>query len=252
MVVQRQLARVGIQREGAQGAGQPRHFQKQLFGMAALGSNRCRRGARAELTACSSQKLAISRVENSRPAALPAPRADGGALFVEDFDQALHQHHQPRAGADLQHRRHEIGVVGEVAGTIAHHARDGHSEQVAGRLGIDQQSQILAAQAHAALVGAGVLVVQHAGFRQVARIGPGLGLQRAVETVRLARGNGQQHRDAVARGRKQIGDGARLGQRVAFRHVERSGRRGKCRARGAAKPFRCGAPPRPIPHPANP
>ena len=39
VVVQRELARVRIQRKGAQGSGEPRQFQKKLLGMAAFGSN---------------------------------------------------------------------------------------------------------------------------------------------------------------------------------------------------------------------
>ena len=37
VIVERQVARVRIQREGAQRSGQPRELQKQFFGMPALG-----------------------------------------------------------------------------------------------------------------------------------------------------------------------------------------------------------------------
>jgi len=164
--------------------------------------------------------LAICREENSaRPPARAA--VDGDAFLVEDFDQPLQQLHEPGGGRNAQHRRHEIGIVGEVAGAVADHARDGHGEQVARRFRVQQQAQVLAAQLHGALVGAGVLVVQHARLGGVARVARFAVRQRAVEAVRLARRDGQHHHDAVARGREQVGDDARLRQRIALRHVKR-------------------------------
>ena len=106
--------------------------------------------------------------------------AQGGALLVQDFDHLLQQLEQPGTGADLHHGRHESGVVGEVAGAVAHHAghRDGH--QVAGRLGIEEEAQVLAAQLHAALVGAGNLVVEDSGLGGVAGVTLGLRAECAV------------------------------------------------------------------------
>jgi hypothetical protein len=138
---------------------------------------------------CSSQKLAISRVENS---AAPPP---------------------------AQRRRHEVGVEDEMARAVAYHPRHRQRGEVAGGLGIHQQAKVLAAHAHGALVGPGIFVVQNPRFGHEARI-RAAGLQRAVVTVGLARRDGEQGYNAVARGRKQIRHGARLGKWIAFRHVE--------------------------------
>ncbi len=147
--------------------------------------------------------------------------AHGGALFVQDFDYLLQQLEQPGTGADLYHGRHESGIVGEAAGAVAHHAghRDGH--QVARRLGVEQEVQILAAQLHAALIHAGDFIVQDSGLRGVAGIALDLRAERAVQAIGPQRGNAEQHNHGVAGGRNQVGDGSRLRQVVALRHVER-------------------------------
>ena len=74
--------------------------------------------------------------------------------------------------------------------------------------------------AHAALIGAGILVMQHTRFGHKTRLRHSVWLQGAIEAVGLARRNGQHHRDAVACGRKQVRNSARFGQRIAFRHIE--------------------------------
>ena len=160
------------------------------------------------MTQCSSQKLAISRVENSAARARAA--ADGGAFFVQDIDQALRQRHQTRAGGGLKQRRDEVGIVGEVPGAVADHARERKSQQVASRFGIDQQANVLAAEAHGPFIDAGVFIVQDASFRQIAGITSAIGggsIERAIVAVRFARRDGERNDDAVAGGREQIGDG---------------------------------------------
>jgi hypothetical protein len=57
--------------------------------------------------------------------------AQGGPLLVEDFDHLLQQLEEAGTGADLHHGRHEPGVVGEVAGAVAHDTGNRYSHQVA-------------------------------------------------------------------------------------------------------------------------
>ncbi len=86
----------------------------------------------------------LTRREVAREAARVA--TEGGTLVVQNLNHLLQQLEQPGAGADLDHGRHESGVVGEVAGAVAHHAGDRDGHQVVGGLGIEEQAQVLAAQ----------------------------------------------------------------------------------------------------------
>ena len=169
MIVDRQVAGLGIEREGAERAGEPREFDEEFFGVAALGDQQVTQRGQGGIHGMQ-QPEAGNFASGEIAARTAGIAAEGGALLVQDLDHLLQQLEQPGTGADLHHGRHESGVVGEVAGAVAHHAGDRDGHQVAGRLGIEQQAQVLAAQLHAALVDAGDLVVQDSGLGGVAGI----------------------------------------------------------------------------------
>ncbi len=77
-------------------------------------------------------------------------------------------------------------------------------------------------QADGPFVDAGILVVQHARFGDEAGVdGDAVaGGGHNGEAVWLSRRNRQKDGDGIASGRKEVGDGAGLWQRVALRHIE--------------------------------
>ena len=124
----------------------------------------------------------------------------------------------------MQQGRHELGIVGEMPGPVADHARHRQGEQIGRGFGIEQQAHVFSPEADGALIHAGVFIVQNARFGQIAGVAGavgGIGIERAVVAVGFTRRNSERNDEAIARGREQIGNGAGCRKLVAFRHVER-------------------------------
>ena len=189
VVVHGQVAGLRIEGEGAERSGQPRQFDEEFFGVAALGDQQVTERGQGGIDGMQQPEAGNFA---GREIAARATRiaAQGGSLLVEDFHHLLQQLEEAGAGGDLHHGRHEAGVVGEVAGAVAHDTgqRDGH--QVAGRFGIQEEAEVLAAQLHASFVGAGDLVVQDSGLGGIAGVAVARG-EGAVPAVGTERWNAE-------------------------------------------------------------
>ena len=145
---------------------------------------------------------------------------NGGALIFENFDEAVEQAHQARAGARLQAGRDECGIVYEAPGAIAHHAGHGQSEQTVGGLGLYDEAQIFSAEGDLLFVAAGIFVVQSLDLAGVAAGGIADDFEFAV----LAFGNPardcESERQVIGGGREQSSEAAGLREWVALGHVE--------------------------------
>ena len=94
VVVERQGAGVGIESEGAEGAGQPRHLDEQFLGMAVLGDHLVAQRRQRGIDGV--QQPEVGDVAGGELASGTAggAAADGGGFLVEDLDEALHHGHQ--------------------------------------------------------------------------------------------------------------------------------------------------------------
>ena len=180
---------------------------------------------------CSSQKLAISRVENSAQVrSLPAGRRarKARALLLQNLDQPAQQRHQPLAGADCDARRNErFGSKTKWPEPSAHDPRHRQRDQITGGFGIEQQVDILAPHLHRFFVAPGGFVVQHLDLRAITQAASPSAVEAAPSpsvrvlapsgrrgatasiTVTVSRAGG--NRSAMLRGFRQ---------RVAFRHLK--------------------------------
>src|ERR1043165_8612572 len=71
--------------------------------------------------------------------------SQGGALVVQDFDQAAQDRHDGFAGPDLQARRYEPRVEDEAPGAVALETRDRQGRHAFRRFEIEQQAHVLTA-----------------------------------------------------------------------------------------------------------
>ena len=120
VIVKRQGARMGVEREGAQSAAQPRHFHEKLFGVAALGNPQMAQRCQARIDGVHQPEIGqVAGREFGEAAAAGLVAAEGAALAFQNLDEPSQHEHELLAGGNLQAGRHELRVENEMAGAVA-------------------------------------------------------------------------------------------------------------------------------------
>ena len=223
VIVQRQRAGIGIEREGAQGATQPGELGVQLLRMGPPRLEQVTQRREARVDGVRQPKAGdVPRGVGGDIRLRIAPLADERiTLRLEDLDHPSQALHEAGAGTQFQHGGDEIEVVHEVSRAVPTHSREGERHDFFTQLGIEQQPQILAAQQHRLLVLPGRLVSDHARLGHESQIAVTRArLERAVRPPRAVGRDGEQHDVTVLGGRKQLTNRARRRGRIRFRNVK--------------------------------
>ncbi len=132
MIVRRKIARIGVDGEGAERAGEARELDEDVLRMRVAGGAEVLQGRDGAVQRV--QEPVVGDVERSGAglkAALAASAAsDGGAFFADGVEQTPDEQHERLAGAEAQAGRDEFLVEDQVSTAIAQHAGDGDGEHL--------------------------------------------------------------------------------------------------------------------------